>query len=323
MEQTNTASARIAMYRRPGVVVRPRLREVDSFVRQQNPKAVHDQAVVKKVYNAQVRQSVSSQHVTEHNMPMLYLCKKALRIHVHKKTLVRSSKQSKKSHRKTLALSRTTVLYLIAGLIVIIGGLLAVQAYMVNQQVATQLEGSSAGGDQGSALAVDLPTDDKPSDENFIENYAVASGLPRIIEIPKIGVKARVLHLGTDDEGKVDVPKTSYDTAWYNESVSPGTIGAALIDGHVRSVGGDAVFTHLNELAPGDTITIEMGSGKRKTFAVTSVETVPLKGLDMKQVLVASDTSKPGLNLITCGGTYDYTARTFQDRTIVKSVLVQ
>jgi LPXTG-site transpeptidase (sortase) family protein len=274
------------------------------------------------VYNAQVQQTLSDRRIIEHNMPMLYLCKKALRIHVHKKTVSHKSRRAKTS-RKTFVLSRATILYVIAGLIVIVGGLLAVQAYMVNKQVATQLDGASGSGGQNSALSVDLPTDDKPTDKNFIENYAVASGLPRIIEIPKIDVKARVLHLGTDDEGKVDVPKTSYDTAWYNESVSPGTVGAALIDGHVRSVGGDAVFTRLAELVPGDEITIEMGNGKHNTFAVTSVETVPLNGLDMKQLLISSDASKPGLNLITCGGTYDYTARTFQDRTIVKSVLIK
>ena len=210
------------------------------------------------------------------------------------------------------------LLYAAAVIVVAVGGLLAYQAFMSNVAVDIQVKKlQSATASTGSNS---LPTDEKPSDPNYVQTYKVAPQLPRLLTIQKIGVSARVLQVGVDANNQMGVPTTAYDVAWYNGSSRPGENGAMVIDGHVQGVGGGAVFTNLKKLAAGDIMTVERGDGKTFNYTVVKTETVPVSSIDMGALLVSADTAKPGLNLITCGGNYDQKNDQFSDRTIVYTV---
>lgn len=212
-------------------------------------------------------------------------------------------------------------MYAAAVVVVAVGGLLAYQAFMVNTAVEIQvkkLQSADAAGDSNSSSS--LPSDEKPSDPNYKQNYKVAPQLPRLLTIQKIGVSARILQVGVDKDNRMEVPKTAYDVAWYNGSSRPGENGAMVIDGHVQGVGGGAVFTNLKKLVAGDTITVERGDGKQLTYKVVKTETIPVDKVDTGSLLVSADTAKPGLNLITCGGNYDQKNDQFESRTIVYSL---
>lgn len=219
-----------------------------------------------------------------------------------------------------IAYNVLTVALMVAG-----GGIL-VQSYKANhtvdQQVA-KLEQAAQKAETASTTprssADSIPVYTKP-EANYLENYKVGPTLPRIIRIPKIGVTARILQVGVDDKGRIDVPKTAYDTAWYNGSAAPGANGAMLIDAHVRSIGGSAVFGNLHKLVKNDVITVEKGDGEKLQYIVKSIELVGVGELDVNKILMSVDDTKPGLNLITCAGTYDSEANQFDQRTIVYAV---
>lgn len=235
-----------------------------------------------------------------------------------KSAVVQQKKKAKKHRSKKLALQ----LYVLAGLVLVIGGALAYQAYhantLVEKQVTQLKEQVAVSADAGSSNLP--PNEEKPKDSNYIQNYKVAPLVPRTITIKKIGVYARILQVGTDAEGRMDVPKTAYDTAWYTGSSRPGEQGAMIVDAHVMSIGGLAVFSNLKKLVAGDAISIVRGDGKEFHYTVTLTEQVPVDKVNMGKLLVSHDSTKPGLNLITCGGKYDAETATFDDRTIVYAV---
>lgn len=210
------------------------------------------------------------------------------------------------------------ILYTAAACVLLVGGSLAYYAYSLNKAVETQVKKmqdttSSTTNEQNASL----PTDTKPADKNYVQNYRVSPTLPQTLTIKKIGIAARILQVGIDKDGRMDVPKTAYDVAWYNGSSRPGEAGAMVIDGHVQGVGGGAIFTNLKKLVAGDEIKVTRGDGKVYLYSVTKAETIPVGEVDMNKLLVSADTNMPGLNLITCGGSYDTQSNTFNSRTIV------
>ncbi|HRC27916.1 MAG TPA: class F sortase, partial [Candidatus Saccharimonas sp.] len=130
-------------------------------------------------------------------------------------------------------------------------------------------------------------------------------------------LRALVVQVGVEIEGLFYKQKTAYEVGWYTGSSRPGENGAMVVDGHVQGVGGGAIFTNLNKLARGDKLKVVRGDGKEFSYTVQSTETVAVQSVDMARLLVSADAARPGLNLITCGGTFDNRADTYTDRTIV------
>ena len=229
-------------------------------------------------------------------------------------------KASKLQYRRHFVSARA--LYAASFVVIMLGGGLAYQAYSTNLAVDAQIkklqtEGLGAG---DSSTSSSLPSDMKPTNKNYLQDYQVGLALPRVLAIKKINVAARIMQVGVDNDGKMGVPKTAYDVAWYNGSSRPGEAGAMVVDGHVQGVGGPAIFADLKRLAVGDQITVERGDGKVFTYTVKKFETVPVEKVDMGRLLVSVDTNVPGLNLITCAGGYDNVADSFDSRTIVYAV---
>lgn len=144
--------------------------------------------------------------------------------------------------------------------------------------------------------------EDKPSDDD-LNNYHVAADMPRFIEVPSLGVKARVFSLGVDKKGQMAVPSNVFDVGWYNQSAKPGSLaGASVIDGHVSGPTQPGSFYDLKNVQNGDVITVERGDGKKFSYKVVAKEVQEPNKLDMTKVLVSKDTNKAALNLITCTG---------------------
>ena len=64
-------------------------------------------------------------------------------------------------------------------------------------------------------------------------------------------------------------------------------------------------------------ITIEKGDGSKLEYRVIAREEVPLEQIDMKKVLLPHESTTHGLNLITCSGSYNKDAATYDHRTVV------
>lgn len=166
------------------------------------------------------------------------------------------------------------------------------------------------------------PTQDKTTEQK--QEHAVPAAHPRHITIPSINVSANVISVGLTADGAMAAPETAWDVGWYNQSALPGpSKGAVLLDGHVNNaLNTPGVFFQLGTLKKGDAITLERGDGAILNYTILRVEQIPTKKVDMARMMQSAEAGKQGLNLISCGGAYDYAKRTFVDRVLVFAVEV-
>nr|WP_233512479.1 class F sortase [Micromonospora deserti] len=140
---------------------------------------------------------------------------------------------------------------------------------------------------------------------------------PVDVRIPAIGVRAPLVPVGADAEGKLEVPPLERPTVagWYQHGVTPGETGNAVLVGHVDSPAGPAVFFDLGRLRPGDTVRITRADASVATFAVDGVGSYPKDRFPTDLVYGPSGTA--GLRLITCGGRFDRRTGNYVDNVVV------
>jgi hypothetical protein len=129
---------------------------------------------------------------------------------------------------------------------------------------------------------------------------------PVSVAIPAIGVRSPLLRLGLNPDGTIQVPdlSTSADeAAWYKYSVTPGQIGTAVIEGHVDSEVGPAVFFRLGALHPGEDIYVTLADGMTAVFRVTGVR--EYTKVDFPTEMIYGPTKYAALRVVTCGGAFD------------------
>lgn len=146
---------------------------------------------------------------------------------------------------------------------------------------------------------------------------------PTQINIPAIGVDSVLMQLGQNPDGTVQTP--SLDEAspagWYTGSPTPGAIGPSVILGHVDSrVKGRTVFYRLGEMRPGDEILVTRADATVAVFVVDGVEEYSKD--NFPQFTVYGNIDHAGLRLITCGGEFNKTTRTYPDNVVVYASLV-
>ena len=142
----------------------------------------------------------------------------------------------------------------------------------------------------------------------------VPSGRPVSIQIPAIGVGARVVPVGLGPDRSMEMPAVDL-AGWYEPGPRPGAAGPAVIVGHVDSRRGPAVFFRLGQLRRGDRIVIGQARGAARAFVVERVERRPKQALPVGRIW--NHTRRPVLRLITCGGSFDRATGHYRDNVIV------
>jgi len=138
------------------------------------------------------------------------------------------------------------------------------------------------------------------------------------IQIPAIGVRAKVIARGLGRDGSIQVPplRTPFVASWYDGGPTPGAPGASVILGHVDAAGvGPAIFYYLGNLRPGDRIYIRLRSGRTAIFEAYSVALY--RKTRFPTASVYGYTSWPTLRLVTCGGTFDPRTGHYLGNTVV------
>jgi sortase (surface protein transpeptidase) len=134
------------------------------------------------------------------------------------------------------------------------------------------------------------------------ETFLIGSP-PVALHIPSIGVRSnKIVDLGLQDDGTIDVPKDPSAPGWFTPGPSPGQLGPAVIAGHVDSDTGPAVFYRLGALRAGDEVKVRRADGSLATFSVDRVMTFAKDEFPTRAVYGA--TSRAELRLITCSGSY-------------------
>ena len=147
---------------------------------------------------------------------------------------------------------------------------------------------------------------------------------PVSVAIPAIGVRSPLLRLGLNPDGTIQVPNlaTSADeAAWYKYSVTPGQVGASVIEGHVDNYRGPAVFYRLGALRPGNQVDVRLADGVTAVFRVSGVREYPKDKFPAQAIY--GPTGYAALRLITCGGDFDYATGHYLSSIVVFASLVK
>jgi sortase (surface protein transpeptidase) len=146
--------------------------------------------------------------------------------------------------------------------------------------------------------------------------------VPVGVIIPAIGVRAQVIPLGETPQGTVEVPllTMAYLVSWFDKGPTPGQRGPAALFGHVDSVySGPAVFYKLGDLRPGDTVSVIRADHETAVFTIDRVAIFPKTAFPT--MAVYGSTPDPQLRLVTCGGPFDLSTRTYLDNIVAFATL--
>jgi hypothetical protein len=138
---------------------------------------------------------------------------------------------------------------------------------------------------------------------------------PVRVEIPAIGVSSRLVRLGLNPDGTMEVPRDFALAVWFTGGAMPGQDGPAVISGHVDSHSGPAVFYRLRDLRRGDTVRVQQAGGDWLAFTVTGSARYAKAGFPTDAVF--GPVTGPVLRLITCGGAFDRASGHYLDNLVV------
>jgi LPXTG-site transpeptidase (sortase) family protein len=145
--------------------------------------------------------------------------------------------------------------------------------------------------------------------------------VPLTLTIGAIGVSAHVEQVGVDKNGNMAIPADPHNAGWYGPGVAPGEHGNAVIDGHLDWYGmPEGPFHHLDALKAGDQVGVKALDGTTFVFQVAGPATAV--SADARPSGLFRKSGSPTLTLITCGGQWDASKRSYSERELVNATLV-
>jgi len=138
---------------------------------------------------------------------------------------------------------------------------------------------------------------------------------PVWLSVPAIGVRTSLVDLGLRENGTLQVPSSTAVAGWYTGSPRPGTVGAAVIAGHVDSRSGPGIFFWLRTLHPGDRVYVGRANGTMAVFTVTAVQKFAKDQFPTASVYGRVPDAE--LRLITCGGVFDRSLGSYLSNVVV------
>ncbi len=142
------------------------------------------------------------------------------------------------------------------------------------------------------------------------------AAVPRLLSIPRLGLRMRVVPRGVDDSGAMALPDSASRVAWYRFGPRPlDGAGATVLAGHVDTrTEGAGPLAGLAAVRAGDLIAVRAG-GRTVTYRTSSVTRIGKALIDLPAVF--SRTGVPRLHLVTCGGAYLPEDGGYQDNVVV------
>ena len=154
--------------------------------------------------------------------------------------------------------------------------------------------------------------------------------------IPALGVDAPMGTRVVSEDGVMPNPSGPADVSWYNFDGwdglggTPGGGDNAVFSGHVDYAAnvpyagvffrGHGVFFSLDVLLPGDVIEIDY-NGETLRYEVQWRQQVNAANSNWSEILSAN-VGPDSITLITCGGDFNYTDRSYEDRVVVRAVRI-
>lgn len=141
---------------------------------------------------------------------------------------------------------------------------------------------------------------------------------PVQIKIPSANIDAAIERVGVDVEGKMQAPTTPKIVSWYQFGGVPGDNGNVVLSGHKDSTFGPGVFYTLENIKPGNPITVMDAKENTFTYYAKNVSILNAAYLPIDDIF--SDQKKEkNLYLITCAGRFDIFKKSYDERVLIKA----
>jgi hypothetical protein len=144
---------------------------------------------------------------------------------------------------------------------------------------------------------------------------------PVSVQIDALGLNAPVAPVGVQPGSNLlEPPGDPTTTGWYRHGPAPGEAGSAVIAGHVDYAGVRGVFFGLRTIEPGAAITVGYEDGSTRAWRVVARR--QYDKAELPTDLIFAREGPPTLALVTCGGLFDSSRRSYRDNVVVFAVPV-
>lgn len=138
--------------------------------------------------------------------------------------------------------------------------------------------------------------------------------VPVALTIESIEItQALVIPVGINSvDASMEVPPAD-EVGWYRFGPNPGEDGSAVLAAHIAYDGRHGVFLRLSELPEGSVVVIDFDDGSRQRWLIERVTNYVKTELPTE--LFATN-GAPRLALITCGGSFNPSLRSYDSNTV-------
>ena len=145
---------------------------------------------------------------------------------------------------------------------------------------------------------------------------------PAGLSIPDLGIETEVIRTWMDGAASIVVPEDVLVTGWFDGSRRlDARYGSTVIVGHRDSATqGTGALYAIEELPLGAVITVTDRSGIPHDFVVESVELIDKTVLPQEAPRIFTHRGPYRLVLITCGGAFDESARSYLSNVVITAL---
>ncbi|WP_232289062.1 class F sortase [Paenibacillus sp. Aloe-11] len=161
-------------------------------------------------------------------------------------------------------------------------------------------------------LEIQQPKTPKPLQ---VKNKPFPGIIPHKIDIPAVRIHSIIEPVAYLENGQMGVPGNTDRVGYLSTGILPGAAGNAIMDGHVDTYTGPAVFYPLKKLKRGDYVYVTGDDGCKLQFVVESVKFYLTSEAPIQTIF--GPTEEHRLNLITCAGRYSRSKKEHEGRLVV------
>lgn len=160
------------------------------------------------------------------------------------------------------------------------------------------------------------------NDSSLLSEVATSeTPTPTRLVIDVLEIDAPIGPYGVDGTGQMEVPDNVSEVGWYQYGPSPGEPGSAVLAAHVDLRGaGRGLFHDLEEVVVGDMVSVGYEDGSTSEFEVVARATYLKSELPLDAIF--SRSGDPVLTLVTCGGGFSQSTRSYDSNVVVYAVPV-
>jgi LPXTG-site transpeptidase (sortase) family protein len=164
------------------------------------------------------------------------------------------------------------------------------------------------------AATAKVPLRSADLDSQVASARSGVTAAPIAVRAESLGLQADVLSVGVDENNQFDVPEAQ-KVGWYMYGSAPGSAGSTVLAAHVDYAGKRGAFFNLRELAVGELLEVELADGSLARYRVIDNTLYDKTALPADE-LFRKDGDEV-LRLITCGGEFDRTKRSYVGNQVV------